>query len=271
MKFFLIQQLNSSCKTYINLVKQLPLNSNDKSGIAIAYIPICHFENLLMNNLDSETIMVLDENYHVVGHSDFSNIGEDFSNRPFTAELSSQKKNVGQYNASNDGSDYKVIYRKSAYNNWTYLSIIKISELNKQSRSIGWFTFIISSIMFIGILIFALIASRKLYAPINRLTETLTNSFSNQIENGKNTDEFGVIESQIHHMLEQNDQLESKLQGQIVQLKQFFMSRLLQGKLNASELPSKLESFNYPKAWNGFSVLGIQIDSLRRSKEFTRK
>jgi YesN/AraC family two-component response regulator len=257
---------NSSCKTYINLVKQLPLTSNDKSGIAIAYIPICYFENLLKNNLDSETIMVLDENYQVVGHSDFSNIGEDFSNRPFTAELSSQKGNVGQYNASNDGSDYKVIYRKSAYNNWTYLSIIKISELNKQSRSIGWFTFIISSIMFIGILIFALIASRKLYAPINRLTETLSDSFSNQIDNGKNTDEFGIIESRIHHMLEQNDQLESKLHGQIGQLKQFFMSRLLQGKLTAAELPSKLESFNYPMDWKRFSVLGIQIDSSKEPK-----
>ena len=81
---------------------------------------------------------------------------KDFSNRPFTAELSSQKNNAGQYDASNDGSDYKVIYRKSDYNNWTYLSIIKISELNKQSRSIGWFTFIIGSIMFLGILIFAL-------------------------------------------------------------------------------------------------------------------
>ena len=67
---------NSSCKTYINLVKKLPFNSNDKSGLAIAYIPICYFENLLTNNLESETIMVLDENYHVVGHSDFSNIGE---------------------------------------------------------------------------------------------------------------------------------------------------------------------------------------------------
>ena len=86
---------------------------------------------------------------------------------------------MGNMTSAQNGSDYKVTYRKSSYNNWTYISMIKISELNKQSHSIGWFTFIISSIMFIGILILALIASRKLYAPINRLAATLSDSFSN--------------------------------------------------------------------------------------------
>ena len=37
----------SSCTAYINLVKQLPLNINNKSGIAIAYIPICHFTDIV--------------------------------------------------------------------------------------------------------------------------------------------------------------------------------------------------------------------------------
>ena len=67
-------------------------------------------------------------------------------------------------------------------------------------------------------------------------------------------------------MLEQNDQLESKLQGQIVQLKQFFMSRLLQGKLTDQELPNKLASFNYNQSWKRFSVLALQIDSLEDTK-----
>ena len=256
----------SSCTAYITLVKQLPLNINNKSGIAIAYIPICHFTDILTSNLNSETIMVLDENNRVVGHSDFANINNDFSNQSFISELSSFKDDNGQYDVVQNGSDYKVTYRKSSYNNWTYISMIKISELNKESHSIGWFTFIISSIMFIGILILSLIASRKLYAPINRLAATLSDSFSNILENGKNVDEFSVIESKIHRMLEQNDQLESKLQGQIVQLKQFFMGRLLQGKLTDLELPTKMASFNYNQSWNEFSVLALQIDSLEDTK-----
>lgn len=252
----------ASCTSYINLVKQLPLSINNKSGLAIAYIPLCHFTDILTSNLDSETIMVLDENYNVVGHSDFANINKSFANQSFVSELASLEEDKGQYNVHLNGSDYKVTYRKSSYNDWTYISMIKISELNKQSNSIGWFTFIISSIMIFGILIVSLIASRRLYAPINKLAHTLSESFANIPENEKKTDEFDVIDSRIHHMLEQNIQLESKLQGQIAQLKQFFMTRLLQGKLTDAELSSKLVSFNYHQDWDKFSVLALQIDSL---------
>ena len=153
--------------------------------------------------------MVLDENYHVVGHSDFSNIGKDFSNRPFTAELSSQKKNVGQYNASNDGKRLQSDLWEIRYNNWTYISMIKISELNKQSYSIGWFTLLISAVILLGALIFSFIASQRLYAPINRITSTLSNSLSGINQSEKKVDEFRMIESHIQHVLEQNDELES--------------------------------------------------------------
>ena len=53
----------TSCNHYINLVKKLPLNSNKKTGIAIAYVPVCDFTDMLTSHLDSETLMVLDENY----------------------------------------------------------------------------------------------------------------------------------------------------------------------------------------------------------------
>ena len=71
-----------------------------------------------------------------------------------------------------------------------------------------------------------------------------------------------MIENQIQHVLEQNDELESRLQGQIVQLKQFFMARLLQGNINNEELPNKLLSFGYMQDWKRFSVLALQIDSV---------
>ena len=88
--------------------------------------------------------------------------------------------------------------------------MIKISELNKQSHSIGWFTLIISAVILLGALIFSFIASRRLYAPINRITTTLSNSFSGIDQNGKNVDEFSMIENQIQHVLEQNDAVRIK-------------------------------------------------------------
>ena len=252
----------NSCNHYINLVKKLPLNSNKKTGIAIAYVPVCDFTDMLTSHLDSESLMVLDEDYNVITHSDHEKIGTNFSNQSFISELNVHPNDKGQYDIALNGSDYKVTYRKSAYNNWTYISVIKISELNKQSNSIGWFTLVISSVILLGALIISLIASHRLYAPINRITSTLSNSLSSINQSGKKIDEFSMIENQIQHVLEQNDELESRLQGQIVQLKQFFMARLLQGNINNEELTSKLLSFGFTQNWQRFSVLALQIDSV---------
>lgn len=262
----LFDSTGSSCNYYITLVKQLPLISNNKGGVSVAYIPICYFQELLQPNSSSESIMVLDENYYVVGHSDFNQIGENFSRKSYVQLLNSQQEDLGQFDIYIDDSDYKVTFRKSPYNGWTYLSVIELSELNKQAQSIGWFTFFISIIMLLSILIFAFLASRRLYAPINRLMSTISGSFTNLNQAEKNIDELGMIEQQIHHMLEQNDQLEEKLQGQVTQLKQFFMARLLQGKVEEDELANKLTTYNYQQTWNKFIVLAIQIDSIEQSR-----
>lgn len=256
----------TDCQFHINLVKQLPLNTTQKSGIAVAYIPICDFDKILASNLESETIFVLDENDIVIGHSDSSKVGEDFSKLPFIVQLNESKNIFGQYDIPLDESDYKVTYRKSHYNNWTYLSMIKIKELNAQSSSIGWFTFLVTSIILIGVIIFSLIASKKLYAPINRLTNAIKDPPEHSTSRYKKSDEFTVIENQFLNILEQNDELESKLQGQIGQLKQFFMTRLLQGKLTDEELHTKLLSFESLNTWDHFLVVSLQIDSLEDTK-----
>ena len=264
----LFDSVGSSCNYYFSLVKQLPLISTDKSGLSIAYIPTCHFKEILQQNANSESIMILDENYKIVGHSDYDSIGGNLSDKHLLDTLKAQDENNGQYEIHRNESDYKVTFRKSLYNSWTYVSMVKLSELNKQSYSIGWFTLIICIIVLIGILLCAFLASHRLYAPINKIVSTISDSFSNILDNGKGKriDEFSMIEQQIYHMLDQNDQLESKLQSQVTQLKQFFMARLLKDKVTEDELISKLASYNYNHDWKQFSVFLIQIDSLDDSR-----
>ena len=116
-------------------------------------MPVCDFTDMLTSHLDSESLMVLDENYNVIAHSDHEQIGTNFSSQSFISELNALHNDHGQYDIALNASDYKVTYRKSAYNNWTYISVIKISELNKQSNSIGWFTLLISTVILLGAII----------------------------------------------------------------------------------------------------------------------
>src|SRR5699024_6344024 len=85
----LFDSVGSSCNYYFSLVKQLPLISTDKSGLSIAYIPTCHFKEILQQNSNSESIMILDENYKIVGHSEYDSIGENLSDKRLIDTLKS--------------------------------------------------------------------------------------------------------------------------------------------------------------------------------------
>ncbi|OLS35552.1 helix-turn-helix domain-containing protein [Bacillus sp. MRMR6] len=252
---------SGSCTYHINLIKQLPLNSVTKTGVSVATIPICTFSGILSQNSELETTIILDEKFQVIGHSNFGNIGKDFSNEDFTKSLLAIDTNSGQYDMEISETDYKVTYRKSIYNGWTYLSLIKISDLNKQSISIGWFTLYICTFLLILSLTVSLVGSNRIYRPVRQLQEVIINKFHHKPEI-KPKNEFELIEKQIEHMLEQNTQLEEKVQGQVTQLKQFFMVRLLQGKVNLDELSTRLASFGFNQTWKRLCVFTLQIDTL---------
>jgi YesN/AraC family two-component response regulator len=249
------------CTYHINLIKQLPLNSVNKTGVSVATIPICKFSSILSQNSEIETTIILDEKFQVIGHSDYGNIGKNFSNEDFIISLIDLDHNTGQYNMEIDETDYKVTYRKSSYNGWTYLSLIKISDLNKQSSSIGWFTLYICTFLLILSLTVSLVGSNRIYRPVRHLQEVIINKLHHKPDI-KPKNEFELIEKQIEHMLEQNSQLEEKVQGQVTQLKQFFMVRLLQGKVNLDELSTKLASFGFNQNWKKLCVFTLQIDTL---------
>src|SRR5699024_11774806 len=66
--------------------------------------------------------------------------------------------------------------------------------------------------------------------------------------------------------LKQYNQCVYKYQEQLVIFRQFYIARLLQNKIESSELSSKLTTFNYSQSWKRCSVLAVQIDSLEDSR-----
>ncbi|WP_223701489.1 helix-turn-helix domain-containing protein [Sutcliffiella deserti] len=255
---------SSSCSYHINLVKHLPFTSSNKTGMAIAKIPACTFNEIMAQQPETETTIILDDKFQVVGHSNFSQISDDFSEFEYLNQLRDADDKAGQFNVDINGTVYKITYRKSDYNNWTYVSLISVSNLNQQSISIGWFTLIICSTFLFLSLVFSLIGSRRIYRPVHRLQEMVSSNVETKTGMA-HKNEFDLIEQRIHLMLDKNDQLESKLQGQVTQLKQFFMVKLLQGKVSEHEVHSKMISYGYEQDWTRLCVFTVQIDSLEES------
>src|SRR5699024_2681288 len=113
-------------------------------------------------------------------------------------------------------------------------------------------------------LIVGYLGSKRIYRPVQRIQEIVLRSLKTDSEiTSKN--EFELIETQFHNMLKQNDALEETLQSQVSQLKQFFISRLLDGRIHEDELPGKFDYFGYNFDYSRLSLLAIQIDSLEES------
>ncbi|CAM4056688.1 helix-turn-helix domain-containing protein [Lederbergia lenta] len=252
------------CEYDVTLVKNIPLTSSNKTGIAFANIPTCSFQNILSQSSDSERIIILDSNSIVIGHTDKKEIGKRYNDTNILKLLEESTSDIGQFNSKLNETDYKITYRKSIYNNWTYLSLVKLSDLSKQSSSIGWFTFFTCFILASISLIIVLVGSKRIYRPIKRLQDVVLPSFTMK-EDKKPRNEFDIIESKVQYMLKQNDHLEETLQSQVSQLKQFFILRLLDGKVDKGELPGKLKSFGYNQDFKQISILALQIDTLENT------
>ncbi|WP_017472005.1 AraC family transcriptional regulator [Amphibacillus jilinensis] len=249
---------------YINLAKKLPLLASEKTGLITVFIPSSALTEIMERRVDAESFLILDEANQIISHSNSNYIGDNFTMpEQIITSIRSQAKE-GQFDHIIDDIPYKVTYLHSDYNNWTYLSLVKVSDLNKRSSSIGWITFIICSILLLLSLIASILSSKKLYRPIRRIHELVSQSNEeHQQQSLVNQNEFSLIETHINQLLNKNKHLEVRMQNQVSQLKQLFIIRLLQGKVTANEIPIKLNAFNYPRVWKQLTLLSLQIDTLK--------
>ncbi|MEH7222653.1 helix-turn-helix domain-containing protein [Bacillus sp. JJ1566] len=249
-----------ACGYNLNLIKKIPIISSNTTGMIIANIPTCSFRDILTKDNSLETFYILDKNENVVLHNDTEKIGQAFEYVDVLTENTSLENDTGQFTITSDNTDYLFTYRKSFYNGWIYVSIVELSELTAQSMSIGWLTLAIT-LLIAGIsLLVALFGSRIIYQPIKQLQNVILHSITNK-EERKDKNEFDFIEHHVKDMMKQNDILEKSLQNQINQLKQFFMHRLLTGKVTEEELEGRMQYYGYNLDYKWISVLTIQIDS----------
>ncbi|RCW77558.1 AraC family transcriptional regulator [Saliterribacillus persicus] len=262
--FFKNEDNHSTCKYYLNLVKHLPLAGISEQGMAIASIPLCNLNNHLGEKIDGERTIIANKEYQVIADSEEDQIGKNIEKNKFIEELKERHQQKGQFEIDIDEEVYHVTYRKSNYNGWNYINIVKLNVLNAPSHAIGWLTLGISSIIVFGLVLISIIGSKRLYQPISQLSKTLTQALKTEKISGASNDEFLIMQSQINRMVEQNESLENKLSVQKDHLNQFLTTKLMQGKIAEKDIAyvvngDEEEAINY-------TVLSIQIDSVDNTK-----
>lgn len=258
---------NIECNYSISLIKKLPVNSLTKNGLILANIPACSLQEMQQYKEEAESeLLILDEQYRVLLHHDPANIGRPVQHTGYP-NPEQFAGNSGQFTASFNDQPHSVIYYRSDFNGWLYMSAIELGSLTKESNKIGQYTLAVCFILLLLSGFFVWLGSRRMYSPIQRLLML----FGEKIPDVKrrSVNEFQMIGEQVASLFQSKSALEQEVRHHTSQVRTFFLMRLFQGGIKEGEMKEKLEQYGYwphVRSWQTMAVITLQIDTLEHTR-----
>lgn len=226
------------CDYVVSLVKKMPVHGMDKYGLAMANIPVCSLGDFLqVDSEDASHVIVLDDRYRILQHPHREWIGKPLEETGFL-ERGAFTASSGQFDAAIERKQHAVNYLRSDLNDWTYVSLIPIESLTKESKKIGMYTLYVCLIVLLMLILLAWGGSRRMYTPIQK---TLQQLFQSKTE------------------------LEQEVRQHIQQVGAFFLFRAYQGSVRPNEIEEGMRQFGFAGHlvnWQTMSVITVQIDTL---------
>ena len=192
---------------YIYLVERIPVNTTKGNGMLITRIN----KNTILAELDkdsrNEQVIILDENGNcIVGDPDMAQIVEYVkgSEEKWSALLAGLPQQITYHN-----ENYVCAVSRSDFNEWTYVSLVLNSDLQKGVQSVfrSMWAVIISVLIVILTLVYRF--SKILYHPIGVLNELVDNNLSADDRSDMPADE--PITSKVHYLVRKNVELKKRL------------------------------------------------------------
>ncbi|WP_046175554.1 helix-turn-helix domain-containing protein [Domibacillus indicus] len=248
----------------IQLVKKVPLHKSKKSGALIIHIPLESVTNLVYKEEESSPIFIYNQNGQLVYQSGAADT-KAIKAEDIAALMEEDHQQIGIINTDAKEDSSKLVYSKSMYNSWIYVSKIDDTEFSAAMKPTVIGTVMMSILMLALTVIIAYLSSNYFSRPIQELQTLIPRTKSGQYK-----DEFELIGTSIRNVLDQNQSLENMVTSQLEQLKTLFTINLLHGRKTEDEIREELEKFGYPLQWTHLYVLVLQIDQLD-SQKYTSK
>ncbi|WP_186445947.1 helix-turn-helix transcriptional regulator [Paenibacillus cremeus] len=250
----------------VRLIKKLPINWSSSSGLIIGEIPGFKLEKMVANDAEERETVILDDQFQPLTQP-FGRVLNSPGDLARVVEQIKQASDTPEGYLTMQDANHKtigILFNQSQYNGWYYLSLISLSDITKDSRSIGWYTLYVSVGTFVLILLVAWIGSRRMYLPIHRVFSVAASDQAADERQSK--DELQFIGEQIHKLRSSQTELLDQLSIHSKQLEAFFIRRLLHGEIRPNETRERWVQFAYDPTPGLFAVLTIQIDAFDRTR-----
>ncbi|MDF2960077.1 MAG: AraC family transcriptional regulator [Paenibacillus sp.] len=248
----------------IRLVVKLPMvtASSKPRALLIINMSYSELEGYLTQNAQLGSIYVL--------NSEREPFLASYSSPPIQQEIIDRLKGATGAAGFFKGDDLAVNYKVAQYNNWSYVSVVSIDMITKESKKIAFITLNACLIIIILFAAAAFYGSRKMYTPIRKLFVTMEKLGDVESADLKKKDEFAYLEDRFNNLFSTRKELQQLHNVQLPQMKEFFLLKLFMGQITESEFTFKCETYGFTDRKKAMAVLTLQIDTLQGTRYMER-
>lgn len=245
----------------LGLVHNLTNSSLISYGSILVYLDKDRLAELLKSPYEGGTVFLISNPNHWV-FADPKQVKPSKLEKAVYNEIKGKTGKKEPFLFQLDKMEYTVTYDSFSRlgDQWYYVSVAPLTTITAPVVFISKVFIIVCSALLLTAIFLTLFASKKLYAPI----ETLLGKIQ---DGGKATkNEFDFIESRWNHLSNESEDLRSRLERQLPDLREGFLLQLFQGYLypfTEKELQERMQHFGWKKEQK-YLILFVQLFGLSK-------
>ncbi|WP_028592089.1 AraC family transcriptional regulator [Paenibacillus massiliensis] len=243
----------------IQFVNTLPVFSKKKQAIALSDISLQTLNNSIRSGDENTNVYILNRQgvlmYEtaptpgLLSDSQLKQIMESVGTEPAGGKLTLEQQR---------GGPLMIMYSKSSYNNWTYLTVLNQEEIASALKVTKFGLIAMGVLLVLLMVVVAYIIAVYFTKPIQQIKRSLPKNTQDAAKN-----EIDWILNSIDNIITEKESLETLMESEMPQLETQLILNLFRNRVTAEELGLKLPRLGYRDMEHyRFMTVLVQLDNL---------
>ncbi|MEK5407431.1 helix-turn-helix transcriptional regulator [Paenibacillus sp. FSL W8-0439] len=248
----------------IRFVNTLPVFSKKKQAIALSDISSQTLSHTIQTE-DHMPVFILNNKGDLMYETEPATPLLSTQQLQHISEVTAKSNNTGMLTLEKTEHQpaRQIIYAKSAYNNWTYLTVLDKKEIANAFQTTKFGIIMMGLVLTLLMVVVAYIIAIYFTKPFQQIKRSLPKNPNFAFKNEPSKNEIEWIINSIDNIVTEKESLESLIQSEMPQLETQLILNLFRKRVSAEELARKMPRLGYPQIENQMYItLLVQLDNL---------
>lgn len=247
------------------IIVDSPLTNEPAKGALIVNIKESQIQNMIqsLNPDEDDEFIIVDKNGKVISHSDSNMFLNDMSAEEHIKKIVTSSSVSGYFTELVNGKKSMVIYKSSDRLKWKFVRISSYEKIIGKTYRMRNLILVLCLILFIVVFIASLWISKKVYSPVNKLVEKISNQGDKKVhkKNISGKSEIEYISESFLKVIENVNYLQYKLKDNMNLIRQELLRNFLKEATSYSgNIEDKFEELGIKIKSKGIMLFLLRID-----------